>query len=559
MNDRMWRIGLIVTCLFALLLRLGYTWFADEGRFRTERVFNPDGKHYEEMARSLAEGKGFCLNGHPTSWRSPFYPAYVSVFMRVTARPLIAVRLSQCVLGALTCLLAGLLGACLCDRRVGLVTAAACAASYELIVLNAYILTETLFTALLLAGLLLVLGSFRHMMRGICVTSADGGPPPFRSGRGRPAPGLVAADGRFVGTGRFSTIAGGAVLGLMTLTRASGLLLPLVLGACLLLEARRSGALMRAGRRLLLLLVVFAATLLPWIVRNNHIHNKFILLTSEPGKLLYCGYGPSVTGGTGGWFCYGKDVTLPPEQQDMTESEKSHHLVRAAVEHALSDPLRAIGLIPRKFWNMWRPWVSGASRSSTLAASLFYLPVVLLAAASPFVARSRRRNLLPIYGVVLYMVALHAMILGAVRFRYPVMPLLVLLASACLCHACERWRAFRDADAGKMDCVGMTDCRPQRKDEGTAVRLGCGAHAEAFARRRVVHRDTDLGNCQARPTWFPVPEIPRLRSAALGMTGRVCCFPLGTSSTLKFTLFPLPPPITHDAEPPGRRARKKLA
>ena len=50
----------------------------------------------------------------------------------------------------------------------------------------------------------------------------------------------------------------------------------------------------------------------------------------------------------------------------------------------------------------------------------------------------------------------------------------------------------------------------------------------------------------SRPEWFPVPEIPRLRSASLGMTGRGCSFPdelsetqraLGTSPTLS----PTPP------------------
>ncbi len=410
MNDRWWKIGLMGIALLALVLRLGYTWFADGGRFRTEGIFSGDGQHYEEMGRSLAAGRGFCLGGHLTSWRSPFYPVYLSTFMRVMPRPLVVARISQCVLGALTCLLAAMLGARLCDRRIGLLAAAACALSYELINLSAYIVTETLFTFLLLSGLLLFLKS---------------------TGR----------KGRW-----WMTAAAAVLLGLMTLTRASGLLLPVALGACLLLEAWRNKTPAATGRRVAVLLVVFATTLLPWIIRNNRVHDEFILLTAEPGKLLYSGYGPTATGGTGGWYRYGVDIHIPPELATGRESEASHRLANAAVDYAMSDPLRAIALAPRKFWNMWRPWVSGASIVSTLAASIFYVPVVLLALISPFVVgKVWRWSLFPLYGVVAYMAALHVAIIGAVRFRYPLLPLLVVMACACLVRVWER-RLIRRPD-----------------------------------------------------------------------------------------------------------------
>ena len=37
------------------------------------RLDDPDG--YLRLARSIAEGRGFSINGHPTAYRPPLYPA----------------------------------------------------------------------------------------------------------------------------------------------------------------------------------------------------------------------------------------------------------------------------------------------------------------------------------------------------------------------------------------------------------------------------------------------------------------------------------------------------
>src|SRR5690349_9739603 len=50
------------------------------------RLHDPD--HYLELARSLAEGKGFAWHGRPTAYRPPLYPMVLAPLVALLGRHL---------------------------------------------------------------------------------------------------------------------------------------------------------------------------------------------------------------------------------------------------------------------------------------------------------------------------------------------------------------------------------------------------------------------------------------------------------------------------------------
>lgn len=399
---------LLLTCvLVAILLRLSYMLWADDGRYRHEAVYASDAKHYASLAESVAEGKGYRLDGRLTSWRPPLYPFMVAGIMKLVPNPLFATRLFQCLLGGLTCLPVYLLGRRFGGSMTGLLAAGGCAISYELFSLNAYVMTETVFTFLFLA-VVAVLVEFQH----------------------RPGAGTA--------------LLAGVVLGLSILARPLFLLFPVALLPWMLWAARGREPSGRGIVYACLLLAAAALVVSPWTVRNTRVHSAFVPVTTDTGKMVYGSNSPSATGGTGGWYSRGVDYTVPVELEGGGEAESSRRLVKAGLEYMVSHPGRTMSLIPRKLWNMWRPWMAGAGRISTLLAGVFYVAVMALAVTAIVLNRRRWLEWSLVYLVLLYVIALHSLLMSTVRYRYSVMPLLILLAASGLAQVLDS-RARRSA------------------------------------------------------------------------------------------------------------------
>jgi 4-amino-4-deoxy-L-arabinose transferase-like glycosyltransferase len=84
-----------------------------------------DERQYHELARNLADGRGFAFEAGPTSLRPPLYPAFVAAVWTVTgSRSLQWVRVGQIGLALATTVVVFLLGRELFGDRTGLVAAA---------------------------------------------------------------------------------------------------------------------------------------------------------------------------------------------------------------------------------------------------------------------------------------------------------------------------------------------------------------------------------------------------------------------------------------------------
>jgi len=132
-------------------------------RFSEHPSLHWDAAHYALLARNLVEGNGFSNGpGHPTAFRPPLYPTVVSLVFRAVGERYRAVYLLQAVLYALAVTGSALLAYRIAGRRSMLLTGILASVNPSALGLTGLLLTETLFTFLLVCSLLLLNGAFHR-------------------------------------------------------------------------------------------------------------------------------------------------------------------------------------------------------------------------------------------------------------------------------------------------------------------------------------------------------------------------------------------------------------
>jgi 4-amino-4-deoxy-L-arabinose transferase-like glycosyltransferase len=237
--------------LFALALVLRLAFALAAGPFS-----EPDSPTYDSLARNLAQGRGYLdtrafkiLDGSMSV--PPVYPCFLAAVYRVFGydyRPVIVI---QQVLGALVVVMGGLLAARLFGARVGVWSGLVLSVHPWLIFYGSTLMTEALFTCLLMAALL-----------SLAIGLSDGRSVPF----------AVA----------------GLFLGLAILCRASFQLYPPVV---LLLILAASKDVRRAVGHSVWFLLPILLLLSAWSTRNLLTHG-FFGLTSVGGANLLAGLDP---------------------------------------------------------------------------------------------------------------------------------------------------------------------------------------------------------------------------------------------------------------------------
>ena len=167
---------LMVALAIGLLVRLAV--LANTGSLEPKIV---DEQQYSQIAENIVAGHGFAWGpGQPTSIRPPLYPALLAGVWAVSPGNLQAVRVLQILLGLATAALVYLLGARIYGPAVGAWAAAVCWLYPSFIFFNFLILTETLFTFLLVAFVLLTVMLVQTPRAWLAVVCADR-PRPRRS------------------------------------------------------------------------------------------------------------------------------------------------------------------------------------------------------------------------------------------------------------------------------------------------------------------------------------------------------------------------------------------
>lgn len=374
--------------LFALALRAGFVLHKEAGM-----VF-PDEQDYHTIARNLIEEGEFREADGRRACRAPGYPIFLAGLYVVGLDSPRAIYLIQAVVGAATCVLIALLGARWYGVRAGKFAGWLAVIYPFFIFYTGLLLSETLFICGL-AGFLLLLNMLR--------------PEEERSRR----------------QVLLLVLAIGVVAGVMIHLRSSFLLFPICILPFLLFRDRPRGkVLLRWGGMML----VIGLVLLPWIVRNACLFNRFVPTTLQVGESLYEANSPYADGGPAMDRIPWDEISGGP----LSEVERNDFFRQRAVEHIREDPGRFLRLAVAKFRRFWNPVPNyGPYRTPFyLAVSAgSVIPVYVLAVCGLLWHRWSRR-LLVLLSPVIYFTLLHMIFVGSIRYRTPVMPALLVLAGA---------------------------------------------------------------------------------------------------------------------------------
>lgn len=412
----------------ALALRLGALLAA------ADSVPLLDEELYRQRAEMLLAGEGFVgsyqswvrhpepdllarLPQYPGAWQAPGYTVFVAAFLPWGGT--LAVKLAQVLLGAATVALTFRLGSAWFGPRAGATAAALCALHPTLIAFSHYLWSETLFTFLLVA-LLLVLS-------------------------GRVLPGAPR------------TGVAGALFGLCCLTRSvMWSFLPLL--ALWWLWTHR-GSPTRALGRLALLAAVATAVIAPWAIRNSRLHGGLVWIETGNAFNLWRGNAPDAYAGRALWdpvpptpvagqtprrFVDAvRAETGNPTPTDLEIVRVGRRLARRAI---LEDPARFLHRGLLKTIDLWNPgsFLSRHYRLGaygtvsprwqglvTATAVVFY--VCLMAAAAVGAIRSLGRPGTRLVLLLAGWTSLTAFVaFGLTRFRLPLMPLFCVIAASGL-------------------------------------------------------------------------------------------------------------------------------
>ena len=401
----------------ALVLRAGWVLAVDRVGF----AFN-DAIMYHTTAISVSRGEGYVpFTGGPTARWPPGYSTLLAGIYRTVGVEPLAGELVNALLGALTVGAAPVVVGAALDRTVGIVAGAGLAILPGPILWTDVLVSETLYTALFVGTIGLVL-------------------------RARPE-------------WRWAIVLG-AVIGLGALVRGEAFtwfLLPLVVWWP------------RADRRRMatcaaVMALTVAIVIAPWTIRNAVVMDAFVPVATNASQTLWSGHHAGATGGQ----------TYPPPEYVAAfghdarteELESTRALRNDALEYLVTHPGRELQLIPLKVIHLLRgdsyalDWVNKGQegRPGPLSA-LWVERIGVIADAGWFgllaltvvggAALGRRFWRLPIgrltatsfltalflYGFAYY---------GNYRYRLPYEPLMVVVAAAFLVQV---WRA-RAADDG---------------------------------------------------------------------------------------------------------------
>jgi tetratricopeptide (TPR) repeat protein len=421
----------------ALLVRLVHVWQIRRSPFFS--LLMGDSRGYDEWAQRIAGGDWL---GHEVFYQAPLYPYLLGVVYAVAGRHLLLVRIVQAVIGSASCALLALAAARLfaekarseLGRRIGI------AAGLMLALYAPAIFFDGLMQKSVLDVFFVCLALFLITM--------------------------IDAEPRF-----FLFFWLGLTMGGLALTRENALVFIIVILGWIVVQglgARGSGLrnggsgapstqlLAPALGRASLFLAGLALVLLPVAARNAYVGGGFYITTSQFGPNFYIGNNPAADGtyqslrfGRGAPEYERQDATELAERAvgtPLTPAQVSSYWTDKALTFIASRPGAWLSLMGRKIALLWNATEmldtesqeSHAEWSWPLRIGGFVghfgvlVPLALLGVVVTWPMRSR---LLVFYAMTLAYAASVVVFYVFARYRYPLVPLLILFAAAGVVEA----------------------------------------------------------------------------------------------------------------------------
>lgn len=377
-----------------------------------------DPSDFDRTAASIAHGHGYppsnrAPGGGPSAFRPPAYPFLLAGVYLIAGHSAPELgRLAGAGLGVISVGLIGLVALRVWDRRVAMVALVIAAIGPPLIVLSTALISEALFVPLVLAAVLTALEA-----------------------RGRPRRVRWA-------------IATGVLAGLAALTRTNGLLLLLPLALAFV----PPGGWRRPRSWIAPAMVVLAAalTIAPWTIRNAVVFHAFIPISDEAGYTLAGTYNqvsradrrfPAnwIEAEHGASPEYAR-ILRTGKRERWNEPTYGGHLQSQAVREIESHPAYMLKVA---YWNgirMFNVAEFRLARNNLNDTDIPLAPALALMNSAPLLEVlaigglfDRRLRRAPKWFWLVPLVLLTSLFVsGFIRFRAPVDPFLVMLASLCL-------------------------------------------------------------------------------------------------------------------------------
>ncbi len=419
-------LALILVCAFSLRAAYAFLWNAE-----LPDLPNFDGHWYNRVARDLLEGKGMrSIEGNPTAFFPPGYPAILALFYGIFGKTLIVARLLNCALATLTCVLTYAIGKKIYGARIGLIAAAILAFLPDDIGYASLTLSEATFSAAFTACIWL-----------------------FQRWNCENAP-LVR------------WLVFGVLLGLAALIRGVALFWASVPALIWWLQpsTRRLGY-----SRTALIGLGLVITIAPWTIRNQIQLGAPILIASDGPMALLIAHSPMADGSQSieHWYLRAAHPNPNKDGSPLKEADAARADQAYAIRYMLTHPLHELQLIPLRLYHLFKDGHysisfstvsdvdprTGAARTrlrqpheysgvARFADGVYFLLLAL--AAWGLVRALQSRNefgwLVPM--TLIFFLGIHGILFwGDPRFHAPFAPMLTILAASAIEGFYQRARA----------------------------------------------------------------------------------------------------------------------
>jgi len=371
-----------------------------------------DAREYDRWAQEIAAGNWL---GREVFYQAPLYPYFLGVNYAILGHDLLAVRVVQIFLGSLACLFLALAGSRFFSFPVG-IAAGVLLALYPVAIFFDTIIQKSALDLFLMTLLLFLVATLLHRPRW------------------------------------HGWLCSGLILGLFALTRENALVLLPVIGLWLWLHFRAEPVRIRLQWSALVL-AGMTAVLFPVGLRNRIVGGEFFITTSQFGPNLYMG---NHAGANGQYIPLRWGRCTPEfERLDATElaeaalgrkvtpRDVSRYWTGKVVEYVRENPGQWLLLMARKWLLTWNAAelvdaedVDTYGEYSWLLRILnrvFHFGVLCpLAAFGLAVTWKQRDRLWVLYAIVLSVAASVAMFYVFARYRYPMVPVLMLFGAVAM-------------------------------------------------------------------------------------------------------------------------------
>jgi len=358
-----------------------------------------DADFYDYFATSVSQGKGI-LNqlGKPTAFYPPVYPLFLAFIYMVFGKSYLFYKIAQAFIGALTCITIYFIGKALLNQNIGLIAAIIASCYHFFIVSNTLMMSESIFTFFLVLAVFLWIQF--HRREGI----------------------------------RYPTLLG-LSLALASLTKVAFLYFIIVIFLAELLNAKQLDNLNYGFyKKIFICFLGFIFLMSLWTIRNYLVFHKFIYSSTQTGITLYSAYHPRDEKIFG---LNANDATFKEAEKIESEVERSDFLIKKTIESIKKNPQKLYKYLPLKimnFWNVFDWEILGQGRYNFSFA--FILPFAFI---GMYILRRCHPEFFFLVSPMLYFLLIAIVIEGLPRFRLPVEPFLIILASLAIYNLSQKY------------------------------------------------------------------------------------------------------------------------